>query len=37
MKKMTLEHQGIAKQFQEFKEKTYEKMDIMDDYHTQMK
>ena len=36
MRKMTHEHQGIAKQFIEFKKKTYEKMDTMDDYHTQM-
>ena len=34
LKKMTKEHQNIAKQFIEFKKKTYEKMDTMDEYHT---
>ena len=36
MKKMTNQHQGIAKQFMDFKEKTYSKMDVMDEYHTRM-
>ena len=34
---LTREHQSIAKQFLDFKRKTYSKMDVMDDYHIQMK
>ena len=34
---LSKEHQGIAKEFLEFKKKTFDKMDIMDGYHEKMK